>query len=145
MCSLCTTKSRNSFISATSSKGTNFYISQTYSTNSCLRFFTSWIWPSKPCMLTIPMKNTCSDRYCRHIFSRVRSSLRPEVFYKKGALKNIAKFTGKHLCQSLFLHNIPGLRHRCFPVNFAKFLRTPFLQNTTWRLLLKTVNLWDLS
>ena len=25
---------------------------------------------------------------------------------------------------------------RCFPVNFAKFLRTPFLQNTSWRLLL---------
>ena len=26
--------------------------------------------------------------------------------------------------------------HRCFPVNFVKFLRTPFLQNTLWRLLL---------
>ena len=24
----------------------------------------------------------------------------------------------------------------CFPVNFAKFLRTAFLQNTSWRLLL---------
>ena len=29
------------------------------------------------------------------------------------------------------------LRHRCFPVNFAKFLRTPFLQNTSGRLLLQ--------
>ena len=27
------------------------------------------------------------------------------------------------------------LWHRCFPVNFAKFLRTTFLQNTSWRLL----------
>ena len=27
--------------------------------------------------------------------------------------------------------------HLCFPVNFAKFLRTPFLKNTTGRLLLK--------
>ena len=26
--------------------------------------------------------------------------------------------------------------HRCFPVNFEKFLRTPFLQNTSGRLLL---------
>ena len=26
--------------------------------------------------------------------------------------------------------------HRCFPVNFAKFLRTPFSQNTSERLLL---------
>ena len=24
----------------------------------------------------------------------------PEVFYEKGAFKNFAKFTGKHLCQS---------------------------------------------
>ena len=29
-----------------------------------------------------------------------------------------------------------SLWHRCFPVNFAKFLRTPFLQNTSGRLLL---------
>ena len=28
------------------------------------------------------------------------------------------------------------LWHRCFPVNFAKFLRTPFLQTTSRRLLL---------
>ena len=28
------------------------------------------------------------------------------------------------------------LRHKCFPVNLAKFLRTPFLQNTSGRLLL---------
>ena len=27
--------------------------------------------------------------------------------------------------------------HRCFPVNFVKFLRTPFLQNTSARLLLQ--------
>ena len=28
---------------------------------------------------------------------------RQEVFYKRGVLKNFAKFTGKHLCQSLFI------------------------------------------
>ena len=33
------------------------------------------------------------------------------------------------------------LWHRCFPVNFARFLRTPFLQNTSGRLLLKQVML----
>ena len=27
----------------------------------------------------------------------------PEVFYKKGVLINLAKFTEKHQCQSLFL------------------------------------------
>ena len=26
----------------------------------------------------------------------------PGVFYKKGVIKNFAKFTGKHMCQSLF-------------------------------------------
>ena len=30
-----------------------------------------------------------------------------------------------------------GLWHRCLPVNFAKFLRTPFLKEHLWWLLLK--------
>ena len=34
-----------------------------------------------------------------------------------------------------------SLWHRCFRVNFAKFLRTPFLQNTSGRLLLKQTHL----
>ena len=29
-----------------------------------------------------------------------------EVFCKKGVLKNFAKFTGKHLCQSFFLNKV---------------------------------------
>ena len=41
-----------------------------------------------------------------------------------------AKFTGKHLCQSLFFNKVEGLRpatllkkrlwHSCFPVNFVE-------------------------
>ena len=62
----------------------------------------------------------------RNLRFRYRSS-RPEVFCKKGVLRNFAKFTGKHLCQSLFFNKVTGLGHRCFSVNFAKFLRTPFL------------------
>ena len=38
-----------------------------------------------------------------------RSSLL-EVFCKKGTLRNFAKFTGKHLCQSLFFNEVAGLR-----------------------------------
>ena len=34
----------------------------------------------------------------------------PEVFYKKGAPRNFAKFTGKHLCQSLFFNEVAGRR-----------------------------------
>ena len=63
----------------------------------------------------------------------------------KGVLRNFPKFTRKHLCLSPFLNTFTGLRpaalfkkrlwHRCFPVNFVKFLRTPFLQNTSGQLL----------
>ena len=84
------------------------------------------------------------------------------VVHKKGLLKNLPKFTGKHLCQSLFFHKVAGLTsistelirkpirevtpatllkkrfwwHNCFPANFANFLRKTFLQNTSGRLLL---------
>ena len=76
---------------------------------------------------------------------RVRSSHR-RCFVRKGIFRNFTKFTGKHLRQSLFFNKVVGTRpatllkkrlwHRCFPVNFAKFLITPFLQNTSGRLLL---------
>ena len=56
---------------------------------------------------------------------------------RKGVLRNFSKLTGKHLCllQPATLLK-KRLWHRCFPVNFAKFLGTPFLQNTFGRLLL---------
>ena len=38
------------------------------------------------------------------------------VLYKKTALKNFAKFTGKHLCQSLFFNKVVSLR----PVTLLK-------------------------
>ena len=31
-----------------------------------------------------------------------------EVFHKEGVLRNFAKFTGKHLCQSLFFNKVAG-------------------------------------
>ena len=74
------------------------------------------------------------------VYKNTRSShLRCSVI--KGVFIIFAIFTGKHLCQSLFLNIVAGLRsatllrkrlwHRFFPVNFAKFIRTPFLQNTS--------------
>ena len=41
--------------------------------------------------------------------TKVRSSC-PNVFSKKVILKNFAKFTGKHLCQSVFFNKAAGLR-----------------------------------
>ena len=58
-----------------------------------------------------------------------------EVFYKKGFLKNSSN-SQESTCVRVFFNNVIGLRpttllkmrlwHRCFPVNFTKFLRTPF-------------------
>ena len=39
----------------------------------------------------------------------IRSS-RPEVFRKKGSLRNFPKFTGKHVCQSLSFNTVGRLR-----------------------------------
>ena len=69
-------------------------------------------------------------------------------FVKKGALINFVKSAKKHLCLRLFFNEVTNLRsatllkkrfwHRCFPANFAKFLRIPFVQNTSERLLIWT-------
>ena len=66
---------------------------------------------------------------------------------KKDVFRNLTKFTGKHLCQSLFFNKVAGLScasslknrlsHRFCPVNFAKFLRIPFSKNTSGRRLLR--------
>ena len=50
----------------------------------------------------------------------------PEVFCKKGVLKNFVKFTGNpcHWPGTLLKES---LRHRYFLVKFAKFLRTAFI------------------
>ena len=65
----------------------------------------------------------------------------PEWFCKKGVLKKSHKIHLKApVLESLF-NRVSGsrlatllkgrLQHRCFLVNFVKFLRTPFLQNTS--------------
>ena len=94
-------------------------------------------------------KNTCFVEDLQTAGSETpdRSS-RPEVFCEKGILRNFAKFTGKHLFQSLFFNKVAGgclqiylkkrLWHRCVPGNFAKFLRTPFsTEHLRWLLLTK--------
>ena len=73
----------------------------------------------------------------------------PEVFCKKRcSYRNFANFTGKHLWWSLFLIKLQVktwnfMKKRlhyscfsCFPVKFAKFLRTPFLtEHLRWLIL----------
>ena len=45
---------------------------------------------------------------------------------KTCALKNLANFTGKHYACNFIKKR---LQHRCFPVKFVKFIRTPILKN----------------
>ena len=83
---------------------------------------------------------TCNHYRMETRNAKARSSHR-RCSLKEGILRNFTKFAGKHLCQSLLFNKVAGLRpaallkkrlwHRCFPVNFVKFLRTPFFQNTS--------------
>ena len=69
---------------------------------------------------------------CQRLFLISRSS-RVEVFCEKRILKNFTKFPGKHLCRGLFFKR---LWQKCFLVNFVKFVRTAFLIEYLWWLLL---------
>ena len=64
----------------------------------------------------------------------------PEAFYKKKVfLKNSQSLQKNNCVKVTFLITTllkKRLCNRCFPVNLVKFLRTPFLQKTSERLLL---------
>ena len=53
-------------------------------------------------MITTSQVAVNKNKHDLSMIADIRSS-RPEVFCKKGVLRNFTKFTGKHLCQSLFL------------------------------------------
>ena len=63
------------------------------------------------------------------------------MFPGKGVRKRCRKFTGEHPCRSVISIKLLcnfieiTLRHRCFPVNLLHIFRTPFLKNTSVRLL----------
>ena len=88
---------------------------------------------------TVNISNVCFWFKLKRL-QRIRSSYQ-RCFIIKGVLRNFSKFTGKQLCQSLFFNKVAsvrpatllrkGLWQRFFSVTFAKFLRTPFLKNTS--------------
>ena len=55
-----------------------------------------------------------------------------EVFCKKGVLKNFTKFTGKHLCWSLFFKNLFFLKKRLreFSCEFCEIFKNTFFYRT---------------
>ena len=52
----------------------------------------------------------------------------PKVFYKKGVLRNFAKFTGKQLCQSLFIKK--ETLAQVFSCEFCKISKHTFSYRT---------------
>ena len=117
-----------------------------FSYNSPVQSMYSFVWFEK-CLKVISTVKLFSSQRWNYVVTYRSSHQMCSV--KKSVLRNFEKFTGKHLCQSIFFNKVAGLSprlspatllkkrlwHRCFPVNFAKFLRTPFLQNTSRRLL----------
>ena len=102
----------------------------------------------------INLSSSC-DKICSLIFQmtswkeKLRSShLRCSV--RKGVLRNFAKFTSKHLCQSLFFNKVAGLRQHYFKRDsgtgvflliLRNFQERLFIQNTSGRLVLESLEL----
>ena len=80
--------------------------------------------------------------WIRFLSSIISRSSHQSSSVRKGVLGNFTNVTRKHLCKSLFFNKVAGNWHRCLPVNFAKFLRTPFFQNTSGSLLLNFITLF---
>ena len=57
---------------------------------------------------TLINADMCSEKILLKTCKSSFRSSRPEVFCEKGVLRNFAKFTGKHLCQSLFFNKVAG-------------------------------------
>ena len=97
----------------------------------------------RKCFSDLRQKQPCSHGVkdgCKNLQRFSFKLLKPfclssEQSLRKGVLRNFGKFMGKHHCQNLFFNKVADLRPatllkkrlwlRCFPENFAKFLRTP--------------------
>ena len=84
--------------------------------------------------------------FAKHSISDSEKNQSPDVFFKKGVLKNFAKFTGKHQCQSLFFDKLQGLGlqlyfkkktlDQVFSCECSKISNNTFLIEHRWWLLL---------
>ena len=68
-----------------------------------------------------------------------------KVVIRWDRMSRLEVFTRKQLCESLSLRPATLLKkklwHKCFPMNFVKFLRTPFYKEHLWWLLLLRVRI----
>ena len=92
-------------------------------------------WSNISCASGILVKNIWTD--CWIVTVAYLKKQPPEAFCKKGALKNFANFTGKHLCWSLFSIKLQARRPATFlkrasntggfPEKFLKLFRKKYL------------------
>ena len=85
---------------------------------------------SKP-LLVEQRKSHSRKRLAHHEQKQQRG-----MFCKKRYFRNFAKFTGKHQRQSFFFNKVAGWGKISKFCEFCKILGTPYLQNTSGRLLL---------
>ena len=90
-----------------------------------------WLW----------LVHKITEIHCRpQFFSEVIQTQKKysTFFYKISILSRGGSRTAATSKMEYFVIIVNGCKHSCFPVNFSKFLRTPFLQNTSncfWKLL----------
>ena len=114
--------------------------------NKCLKAICNLIFPK--CLLVLGKQGAGRAHFTfgqiLPTISLFRSS-HPEVFLIKGVLKIYSKFTGEHPWRSVISIKLQSnfieitLWHECSPVNLLYIFRTPFIKNTSGRLLLSTV------
>ena len=87
--------------------------------------FTSSVQPKKVLPFILLLVNSwTSDSHTQKI--NVDSQKQPpEVFFKKGILKNFAKFRGKNLCQIIFFDKVTGIRQILRNFEDTFLYRTP--------------------
>ena len=93
-------------------------------------------------------KNTHATLKCLKVFcKKMLQKQPPEMFCKKGVLKSFTSLT-ENTCVGVSFNKVTGfqvnyikkrIQRRCFPVNNAKFLRTPILKKIYIKLLLVLV------
>ena len=67
-------------------------------------------------------------------------SSRSEVFCKKGGLRNFVKFTGKHLCQSLFFNTVVAGLFLTEHVRWLLLTKSKKKKIKKWKSLLHIIN-----
>ena len=79
----------------------------------------------KTLLKTIGLKKCCLYFlvHLKVLILIIYRSSRQEVFCNKGVLKNFTKFTGKHLCQSLFFNKIAGGKKCLFFGQACNFIK----------------------